>query len=59
LNDPERAWRIWQILQAVDFHWLPDEIERQEAALVDDIMTIAFANGCVREMKQAEANNHG
>ncbi len=54
LNNPERAWRLWLIMRATDFHWTPDEIERQEEALLDDILTIAFAQGRIEEIERGK-----
>lgn len=54
LADPERAKRIWILLEATDWKWPPDVLERQDDALMDDIIKIAGAAQIVR--KQLEEN---
>lgn len=48
-NDLESAWEVWRILNWIDWRWPPDVILRQPAALMDDIATLQWYSGIVKD----------
>jgi hypothetical protein len=50
LNDPDRAWQMWTLLEALDWKFPPDVLERQDAALLHDLMEISSASTLVKRM---------
>jgi hypothetical protein len=50
LDDAERAWHLWTLLEALDWKYPPDVLERQDASLMHDLLEIASASTLVKRM---------
>lgn len=46
------AWRVWQILRAIDWKWTIADVLEQPEALLDDVMAIQFAYNRRKEQRQ-------
>jgi hypothetical protein len=54
LRDPERAWPIWLLWHGLEKRYLPDEIERQDAVLLGDLLELENTWALVEEMLEHE-----
>lgn len=52
LHDEATAYRVWSLLEAVEWRWPPDVLLRQDEALMEDIAAIAWLNGQVVKMQK-------
>lgn len=49
LTDAELAWRVWTVLEIVEYRWTVLDVIAQPEALLDDVMAIAAAAARVRK----------
>lgn len=52
LHDPEISWRVWNLLENLDWKFLPEEggLLSQPDWLLEDLATIAWRRGRVKDM---------
>lgn len=48
-NDLEAAWEIWRMLRWIDWRWPPDVLLNQPWALMEDIATLEWYSGVVKD----------
>lgn len=52
LHNLEVSWQVWQVMELVNWRWLPDEVLRQPEWLLNDLLAIAAMSGIVRAMME-------
>lgn len=53
LYKPEISWRVWNMEESLGWALPPDVILRQPDWLMEDLATISWRNGKVKEMLEA------
>jgi len=54
LHEPERAKRVYALLEAIDWKWPPDVIERQDDLLMEDIAAIASSSAKIKRFLETQ-----
>ena len=49
LTDADLAWRVWTVLEIVEYRWTIEEVLAQPEGLLDDVMKVAAAAARVRK----------
>jgi hypothetical protein len=54
LRDPDRTWSLWLLWHGLEKRYPPDVIERQDAAVLADLIALENASALVEEMLESE-----
>lgn len=55
-GDPDLAYNVWSILEAVQYRWTIAEVLEQPEALLTDVLMIAALNAKMRKAEKDNAN---
>jgi hypothetical protein len=57
LNDPEKAWQVWSLIEATDWRFLPRAggLLDQPEALLEDVLTIAALARKIERMLEQQS----
>lgn len=55
-GDPDLAFNVWAILEAVEWRWTVAQVLEQPESLLNDVMMIAAINGKMKKIERDKSH---